>query len=274
LMITLRPIARDDLPFVYHLKGQAGWNQTEADLRRFLRLQADGCFVAAWEDRPAGTVAVFLFDSVAWVAMLLVEASLRGRGLGRTLMEHALQFAEERGARTVRLDATLLGQPLYERLGFVPDYELARFGGEPRPLEATRELSHVTVKQVAALDLAATCTPRQRLLESFWDEQPGWGVVGDQRALGYYAARPGSLATQIGPCIGDATTGPILLSDAFRRYAGQPVVVDIPTINQPACQVAQAAGLTPQRRLLRMTLGDRVNERTEMLWASSGPEKG
>src|SRR5438270_10324239 len=94
-----------DVPLGLRLRGQAGWNQTEADWRRFLRLQPDGCFVAELDGAPAGTTAAFVFGPVAWVAMVLVDEAVRGRGVGTALMRHALALLDGRGVRSVRLDA-------------------------------------------------------------------------------------------------------------------------------------------------------------------------
>ncbi len=274
-MITVRRMTPADLDFGMMLKQQAGWNQTLADWQRHLRLQEDGCFLAEWNGQPAGTVVAILFESVAWIAMMLVEASLRGRGIGRALMEHALAFADEQGAITVRLDATALGQPLYERLGFEPDYVVIRYAGQPKDASPSpAEPLPVTVEQILPLDHEATGCRRRRLLEALWEVQPGWGILHQGQAQGFYTARPGSAATQIGPCIGDAQAGPLLLRDAFWRYRGQPVFIDLPEANQTAQQLTQTAGLTEQRRLVRMTRGPRVPERREWLWASSGPENG
>ncbi len=274
-MIAIRRLTPDDVDFGMLLKQQSGWNQTRTDWRRYLHLQPDGCFLAESSGQPAGTVVVIVFESVAWVAMMLVEASLRGRGLGRALMERALAFAAEQGAATVRLDATALGQPLYERLGFAADYAVIRYGGMPlASLPAAAKLPHVAVDDIASLDHAAAGCDRRRLLTALWEEQPGWGVVHDGQALGYYAARPGSGATQIGPCVADVRTGLPLLRDAFQRYAGQPVFVDLPEPNPPALVLAQSVGLSPRRRFQRMTRGPRPTEQLELLWASSGPEKG
>ena len=44
-MITIRRMTIDDLGLGIKLGGQAGWNQTEADWRRFIELEPEGCFV-------------------------------------------------------------------------------------------------------------------------------------------------------------------------------------------------------------------------------------
>src|ERR1700687_5492500 len=72
-MIHLRPMTAADLPLGLHLSRQAGSDQIDADCRRTLALQPDGCFVAEWQGTPAGTTTTCIFGSVAWVAMVLVE---------------------------------------------------------------------------------------------------------------------------------------------------------------------------------------------------------
>jgi hypothetical protein len=91
---------------------------------------------------------------------------------------------------------------------------------------------------------------------------------------GFLLARPGSRARQMGPCVASASAGPILLADAWSRYAGSPVIIDIPTANTAARAIALAQGLTVRRQFLRMCRGERVVEEPREIWASSGPEMG
>ena len=123
---TIRTMTIADLPQGMRLTALAGWNQTPADWHRFLKLQPDGCFVAVMDGQCVGTATAFIFESVAWIAMVLVDPNYRKHGLGTALMNQALTFT---GQRTVRLDATALGQPLYAKLGFVGEYELTRYAG-------------------------------------------------------------------------------------------------------------------------------------------------
>src|SRR5437868_6482511 len=102
-MIHIRPMTPADIPFGMSLNEQAGWNQVAADWERMLALEPEGCFAAEWNGTPAGTVTTCVFGPVAWIAMMLVEESQRGRGIGRALMEQSLSFLESRDVRTVRL---------------------------------------------------------------------------------------------------------------------------------------------------------------------------
>jgi GNAT superfamily N-acetyltransferase len=273
-----------DVPLGMRLKEQAGWNQTEADWRRFLDLEPDGCFVGELDGVAAATLTTCIFGPVAWIAMVLVDQPLRGRGLAKALLAHVLDFLVHRGVRSVRLDATSLGQPLYEKLGFVVEYELARFEGvlpprgtAPRPPGVGSDpLRAEHLEALCRLDRTVTGTDRRKLLLRLLAENPGAvkAVQDGGEVSGFIMAREGSRALQIGPCMASVAAGPVLLRDAWWHHAGRPVYVDIPTGNRAAAALAAAAGLTVQRRFLRMCRGRSVGEHTHQLWASSGPEKG
>jgi GNAT superfamily N-acetyltransferase len=268
-----------DLPLGLHLSQQAGWNQIEADWQRTLDLEPEGCFVAEWKGTPAGTITTCIFGAVAWVAMVLVEQSLRRRGIGVALMEHALEFLDRRGVSTVRLDATRLGQPLYERLGFVQQFRLARYEGTLPPAPAVAEVESVGPlhwETLVALDESVTYTNRHELLHRLFAGQiQGVRCVRyGGRTTGFQVTRLGARATYLGPCIASPEAGPLLLHDAWHRYSGQHVFLDIPAANEAATRLAEAQGLTVQRHLTRMCRGAPVCERLDWLWASSGPEKG
>jgi GNAT superfamily N-acetyltransferase len=268
-----------DIAFGMRLKEQAGWNQTEADWIRALDLEPEGCFLAVLDGTPVGTVTTCVFGPVAWVAMVLVEQSVRGKGIGRALMERAMQFLEDRGVQTVRLDATPLGRPLYEKLGFRVEYELTRYAGIlPGADQVTGVASagNVERESLLRLDRAVTATDRRKLLlRLFAETQEALRVVvGKEETEGFLTARIGARALQVGPCSASSSAGPLLLRDAWHRYAGQLIYIDIPAANTSAAQTVQTQGLATQRQLARMCRGSAVDENTANIWASFGPEKG
>jgi GNAT superfamily N-acetyltransferase len=278
--VTVRQMLAADLPFGVHLKDQAGWNQTTADIERFLALQPNGCFVAEFDGRPAGTVATFVFGPVAWIAFVLVESELRGQGIGQALMRKALEFIDEQKVPTARLDATPLGQPLYEKLGFVAEFKLARFEG--KPTSVTGSVPGISPGKpehfdaIVALDRKASGAERTDLLRRLIDEQPSQlrVVTKGSNLTGFVLSRPGSRATMIGPCVASNDCGLALLDDSLSQHAGEPVFVDIPLGQTAAIELAKQRGLTVQRELLRMRRGPALVEIPDIIWASSGPEKG
>src|SRR5262249_27861018 len=160
----------------------------------------------------------------AWVAMVLVDGAARGRGVGTALMRHALAFLDGYGVRSVRLDATALGRPLYEKLGFAAEYTLTRYQGVPRATdEGGPDVEPVNAEQmlqVAKLDLDATRIKRGTLLMRLFEETPdAFRMVRREGVcLGFLASRPGTNATQLGPLVaGEEAAARALLADAARR---------------------------------------------------------
>lgn len=268
-----------DLPLGLRLSDAAGWNQLAADWQRFFDLQSDGCFVAEWDGTAVGTTTTCIFGSVAWIAMVLVDEAVRGRGVGTQLMAHALRFLDERKIATVRLDARPMGQPLYERLGFVEQYRIAHYEGTLPAIEKTKEIEDASVAEweaLMALDFQVTRTDRRRLLSLLFAEHPRHIRIlrVGPHVQGYCTARPGRKTTRLGPCIATAAAGPLLWADAGKRYAGQLISLDVPVPNQTAIQWVEAHGLTARHTLTRMCRGVPLVEEVVSLWGSSGPEKG
>jgi GNAT superfamily N-acetyltransferase len=311
--MLIRQMTTDDIPTGMGLKSQAGWNQTPADWRRFLSLDPEGCFVAEWEGRSVGTTTTCVFDAVGWIAMVLVDTGHRHRGIGTRLVQHAIAHLERRGVDAIRLDATPLGRPIYEQLGFVAQYDLYRWQGamESRAVQAAAGEVQITataagksdgsladgtlfrgakddhavptvfspdrLDAVCALDRRVTHVDRRRLLARLVQEQPRTAAIitDGEHVAGYAMVRPGSRARQIGPAASLTPESGVQLADwTLACCAGDDVFVDIPADNQPATQWVRSKGLSQQRVLTRMCRGQTVCEDVTRLWASSGPEKG
>jgi GNAT superfamily N-acetyltransferase len=279
-MITIRRMTAGDLSLGLRLSAQAGWNQTEADWRRFLKLEPEGCFVAIGGEQPVATTAAFVFGTVGWIAMVLVDEAFRHRGVASRLVEHALIYLEKRGVRTTRLDATPLGRPVYERLGFQPEYSLVRMQGVLGP-PANRSgftlLSTDQMRAIGDLDQQLTNTPRHRLIQALYDERPEAVAAGFTPAglAGYAMWRAGRLAAQIGPAMAlSPQAGTALLDRIQQQCPAGPVFADVPTENAAAVAWFTSRAWTVQRDYTRMSRGERFEDFPERIWASSGPEKG
>ncbi len=284
MAISLRTMTPDDIELGMRLKQQAGWNQTVHDWQRFLTLEPEGCFVAAWDGRDVATTTTCVFGSVGWIAMVLVHESYRHRGIATRLVQRALEHLTRRSVRTVRLDATPDGRPVYARLGFVADYELARFHGTGKPLR--REPSRPFLKgfrdisrpeAIVDLDGRATGVPRTGFLGRLLREFPQQAVAIQQESSlqGFTFFRPGSEAFQLGPTVAlNSQAGRALGDWALEQIQESAVYVDIPLANTHAVEWAQSRGLIEQRRFWRMSQGQSVDDDPTILWTSSGPEKG
>jgi len=80
---------------------------------------------------PDGIVGVELYESVALLRSLVVDASCRGRGCGAALVAQAERFAQSQGAKDIYL-LTTTAERFFERLGY------ARVQREAAPLAIQR----------------------------------------------------------------------------------------------------------------------------------------
>src|SRR5262249_7903745 len=158
-----------------------------------------------------------------------------------------------------------LGRPLYEKLGFVEEYELVRYEGVlPRgemenaiPSGLVVPVGSELVDDLVRLDREVTKLDRRRFLEKLWKERPdeARAVLPGGRLAGFLMARTGTRALQLGPCMANSDAGLLLLDDAHHRHAGETIFLDFPTANSTAVTWAEMRGLGVQRPFLRMCRG-------------------
>lgn len=284
-----------DIPFGMRLVQQAGWNQLEADWHRALSLHPEGCFLAEQAGgTAAGTVTTCILDgrqsggrqsggrhtgSVAWIAMVLVDASMRNQGIGQQLMERAIAHLDGLNVETQRLDATVFGRGLYEKLGFEEEYEVVRMKGiskmhERLDDEAIPWTSETSAPPILDLDFRITGTHREAFLRSLLKSNIFYYSMFEDD-LAYAGSRKGRYAVQLGPAVASTPEAGRQICDAMLHHFHElPVFIDIPIPNKAALRWAKANGLEEQRRFIRMYRGKKINDKPELIWASSGPEKG
>ena len=249
-MTEVRLLSVADIPAGMRLKAAAGWNQTEADWQRVLMLEPDGCFAIECDGHVRATATAVCFgEELAWVGMVLTDGQYRGRGFARWLMEHTLAYLRGRRVAWIKLDATDMGRPLYERLGFREEGGIERW---IRPAGAwPRQRSTVGRFDLdAALDREAYGADRSCLLQMLA------GIESASMAgAGFAMGRPGSRAAYFGPCVARSVEGArALLSWFLEKHAKESVYWDILPANGCAVALAREFGFEPVRRLARMAL--------------------
>jgi len=267
--ISLRRMIDGDLPAADGLRRLARWNQTLGDWRRLLWLEPRGCFVAVENNEVVGTVTTTTYgQTLAWIGMMLVHPEHQRRGIGTQLMRQALDYLRDRGVACLKLDATPVGRPLYEKLGFVPESTLTRWqqpsSSRIQTLDpvaaAARELTDADWEVVEGIDRAAFGASRACLLRSLAHDSPAvlvWPAQG--RVIGWGMVRPGANADYLGPLVCSSDEGLLSLVAALLGKAGSHSVIwDVPDKNESAKATAQRFGFAPLRPLTRMRLGPEI----------------
>ncbi len=282
--LVIRPMLPEDLPFAHQLSRSTGWNQTAADWARFLSMEPEGCFVAEWDGTLAGTVTTTAYESsVGWIGMLLVVPVFQGQGIGKALLQTAMDSLHQRGVACIKLDATPAGRPLYERIGFKAEWPFQRWQAEgfsqrPSTHPGMRALQQHDLHRLQELDLQAFGVPRLKLLEALLAHgargvchADGSGVID-----GFGFIRPGERAHYLGPVVANDASMASSIVQALLASAQQGRLFwDIPDHQFQSLALAESLGFAPQRPLTRMFLGGRnVPGNPALVHALSAPETG
>ena len=283
LGMKLRVMTMKDIPGGVRLNTLAGWNQTDADWSRFLFASPQGCFVMEDGAKVVGSIATLPFeDRFAWISMVLVDPEYRNRGIGTELLRRAIEHLDDAGIPTLKLDATPLGKPLYEKLGFVSEFEIERWNLRRKVEENAGVRAEIApaaqLTEVLAYDRQIFGADRSNLLGSLAERGPALtlAVVRGTQVQGYAFGRRGLFADHLGPWMAsDPDTARIMLTDFLRRSSRDTVIVDALQANKVAGESLRDYGFTIARPLTRMYRGPNdFPGKPELLCAILGPEFG
>ena len=113
--VTIRLMSAADVAVATELSEEQFWPHRPEDWSMFLSL-GEG-LVAERDGRVVGTTMAWRFgEDMATIGMVIVSPAMQGCGIGRQLMEAMIGRL---GNRTILLNATEEGRPLYAKLGFV-----------------------------------------------------------------------------------------------------------------------------------------------------------
>lgn len=261
--LRLEALGEEDIGGCMALSAEAGWNQTADDWALFMRHGT--VFGLRAEGGPAATGAVLPYSGgFAWISMVLVTASRRGARVGTRILETCCAELARRGLLAV-LDATPAGERVYRPLGFEPMFKLSRWqgnasGGSGAGGERTAGLRPMRANDmaaIAAVDAAAFGARRMFLLESLYRRAPQLAFV-TENVDGFVLARPGRIATQIGPIVApDEDSAAALLDSALDGMSG-PVFFDLCDCWSALVTRIERRNFTVQRPFLRMALHRRA----------------
>ncbi len=104
---------------------QAGITRNARDL--------PGCalVLGAVEGRPVARAMTILTGRIAGIHNVYVPPSQRSRGYGAAITAAAVEVGRQLGADAACLEATELGLPVYERLGFTRRFDYVILGSPP-----------------------------------------------------------------------------------------------------------------------------------------------
>lgn len=232
LQIEYRRMMEGDLPAAHALSQAVRWPHRLEDWQFVHRLGTG--FVAECDGAIVGTALCWAYGSEhGSLGMVIVSPDAQGRGIGRELMTRVLQ---ELGERSTLLYATLAGQPLYERLGFVAVGQLHQHQGTvfqlgtavPPAGERIRPIGASDGPKLARLMCRALGMPRATVLDALRKVADCVVLDGGGEPVGFAFCRRFGRGYAIGPVVApDIERAKALIAHWIGVRAGSFVRIDV-----------------------------------------------
>lgn len=267
----LRRLHSDDIPQAWNLSVLAGWNQTAEDWQLLLELAPSGCFCVECDRTVVATATLLTYENrLGFIGMVLTHPDYRRRGYARQLLIELLARASEMGIKTLKLDATELGEPLYRSLGFRREQAIERWwrAGSPANPPRTRTVA-CDLAPWLGVDAEAFGADRSLLLGKLAER--GQGFVNEG---GFLLSRPGRTSTFLGPCLARSRDAAGDLVTRALEPGAPGWVWDLFPRNRQAVGLATELAFQPARRLTRMVFGPAREGEDERVYAGAGFELG
>lgn len=170
-MLTISVMTRADVGFATGLATGEEWGYLEEDFRRLMHFEPEGCFVAWMDEERVGIVTTTSYGDYAFLGSLIVRKTVRGRGIGEALLNHAINHLTRRGVRTMELDGVFPAASQYMRLGFRDKYLSLRFEGQGGEQEdEALPYSPEMAENIVSFDGAKTGLSRERIVKKLLEE--------------------------------------------------------------------------------------------------------
>ena len=166
--LTFATMQPEHLPCAVRLSADAGWPHREEDWRLILDISHG--FVALQEGEVVATALATPFGNAAMVNMVIVDASLRRKGIARAMMERVMAVADPASWHLVATDA---GLPLYEAFGFRRTGKIVRYQGNVADVRSSGDACWGSTSDLAAvirLDKAASGMDRAAMYSALSKE--------------------------------------------------------------------------------------------------------
>jgi len=232
--LDYRIMSAQDMPSAYALTQVLKWPHRLEDWESVQRI---GKGVVATEGEALlGTAMYWNYgDDYASIGLVIVSPERQGAGIGRELMTRVLDAVKGRNAM---LNATVAGQPLYEKLGFVACGKIFQHQGTAAfqpplvTLPAGERLRPVVASdgpKIAELASRASGVKRDAVVAEVLAQGSGIAIERDGELIGFALIRRFGRGYTIGPVVAsDTEHAKALISHWVASHGGMFLRVDIP----------------------------------------------
>ena len=278
----IRVITEDDYSFFQELINLVGWGLDRDDFIRMITSSPKGCFIATIGGEKVGVVVTTSYGKVAWLGNLIVKPDYRGHGVGASLMVHAIDYLNQRGVDSIRLDGVPKAIPLYNRLGFKDEYWSQRYIGKSTSHKTTLSspMKEKDLESIYSLDLRYFKLDRKNLLKRKFEHNSECCFTSKKgnELVGYIMGKFDGDTIRVGPWICNPSYlyhAEELLLSLMSVYPRKKVWIGCPAGNKSASGILSKHGFNSLPSSLRMCKGDCKHREDVMgIFGLGGPDKG
>jgi GNAT superfamily N-acetyltransferase len=179
-----------------------GVSSFRVGIDRFAAVQPDGLVVVEADGSVVGTGCCVAYPDgkFGWIGLVATAPGFERKGIATTITEHLSEVLAGYGCAAA-LDASAVGGPVYERMGFA-DRGVTRVLGfvdrqsAPTSGEACEHLTAERLDEVVGFDAPRFGASRRHVLAKLIDQYPGRALLVRRRekVAGYLVAQEGALA--------------------------------------------------------------------------------
>lgn len=265
-MAGLKILESGDIGQALRLSKAEGWNQTEKDWQLLIQNSENVCLAVETGGKIVGTATAINYENhMAWIGMVLIDREHRGQGLSKTLL--SALFEQLKTCRSVKLDATPAGQPVYRKFGFKEEYLIHRMTSDSVSQKSLSEEStsfaepvHLRdIPEIVDLDKQVFGANRKQLIEFLVENYTNnaWMIKRNGEITGFALGREGTRFFQIGPVLASTTAdAKSLIVKSLSQLEGRPAVIDVLEDKVELTDWLETLGFVKQRHFIRMYRND------------------
>ena len=280
--MKIRNLKPEDLAEVKKLCDMVHWPLTIQDIRRLYELESDGWFCAETDDQYVGQAMGITTGSLGCLGMVIIHEDYRRKGTGTALTTHALNYLRNRGAQTIRLDATPEAHNIYRKLGFSDEFPVYHYikgvAYDKPPLTKILEAKPVRagdLEGIIEFDKLLLGVSRAKILKSLFNDSRTFLLRQGNETQGYVMCRGTNRLHWLGPFVAnDVPSAEKLLQQVLTEFSDREIRLGVPVINSSAIKLFHRYGFRAEFEITRMRYGlNLMGENTQSIFAEAGHEK-
>ena len=277
---TVRTIRRTDFAQCVALTDLMDWGLADEDFTFMVRLEAEGCFVAARGTNILGLVTSVSFGNLGWIGNVIVSPRERKKGVGAALVTRAVEYLKNRGVETIGLYAYKNVVPFYKNLGFSLSIEYSwmkceysNWGGA-----GYSHLRKTDFPAIVEFDEACFGGTRTRLLKAIYESPSSLccSFLEEKCARAYLMAVKSQTSAEIGPWLckkGYEEEAFQLFKSIGKELHGLETHIGLPTSRHDLISFVTDLGFKENFHVVRMYHGPHPQDK-ECVLAMESLERG